>query len=128
MALSSNSYSAISYLRLMSLIFERWRWRPILLLPLSSSYYFLSFLSTFHLRHSEDGTDSTIFILSLSFFYYLLSSFIFALQNLINAHKKRLKYRKIVSWQKKKKRKHFQLEYNFNDKMFSFFIKFSWNR
>ena len=36
-------------------------------------YYLLSFLLVFHLRHSEDGADFNIFILSLSFSYYLLS-------------------------------------------------------
>ena len=43
---------------------------------LSFSYYLLSFISVFHLRHSRDGADSPIFILSLSFFLYSLSLFI----------------------------------------------------
>ena len=37
---------------------------------LSFFYYFLSFLFVFHLRHSEDGAEFNIFILSLSFSYY----------------------------------------------------------
>ena len=36
-------------------------------------YYLLSFLLVFHLRHSEDGAEFNIFILSLSFSYRLLS-------------------------------------------------------
>ena len=36
---------------------------------------------TLHSRHSEDGVDFNIFILSLSFLYYLLSLFIIDLQN-----------------------------------------------
>ena len=40
---------------------------------LSFFNYFLSFLYEFHLRHSGDGADFNIFILSLSFFYYSLS-------------------------------------------------------
>ena len=39
----------------------------------SFSKYLLSFLREFHLRHSEDGANFNIFILSLSFSFYLLS-------------------------------------------------------
>lgn len=31
----------------------------------------------FHLRHSKDGADISIFMLSLFFFYYLISVFAF---------------------------------------------------
>ena len=34
---------------------------------------FYPYLLEFHLRHSEDGADSVIFILSLSFSHYTLS-------------------------------------------------------
>ena len=42
-------------------------------ISLSFFLYFLSFIFEFHLRHSEDGADFHIFILSLSFSHYLLS-------------------------------------------------------
>lgn len=104
MALLFDSYSVMFYLRL-----TIWHSRDgadgqflFYLYPLPTIFcpFFL-----FHWRHSEDGVDFTIFILSLSFFYYLLSLFMFALQNLINALKKRLKISNNCKLVKKKGKK-----------------------
>ena len=61
-------------------IFERWRWLLIFILSLSFFFYFSSFLYEFHLRHSEDGADFNIFILSLSLSHYFFSLSIFVLR------------------------------------------------
>lgn len=107
MALLFDSYSVMFYFTV-----EGWRiWHSrdgadgqflFYLYPLPTIFcpFFL-----FHSRHSEDGADSTIFILSLSFFYYLLSLFMFAPQNLINALKKRLKISNNCKLVKKKGKK-----------------------
>lgn len=93
----------------------------ILFLLFSVLSFYVSFAALWRWRWFHHFHSISIFLLLFALFVYICSTkFNWCAQETIR------KYLTIVNWQKKKNnnnkdKKHFQLKYNFNDKMFSLF-------